>query len=175
MINTIEALCAETHNYFEFSKNIGDYKIEGGVLSLPFLSVGQFFRIVGSKFNDGIYVYGPEGKVSRDAEWQKAYAESTWNPVPAVVWKETAGFTLADEEFHGAIWPLGIPKAFVMLAEEVKAYTDSDMAKASPYISESFGGYSYSKGIGSTGNADNSWQKVFATKLNRFRKVANIC
>ena len=58
MINTIESLCAEVHNYFETSKEINDYTIENGIISLPFLVPGQFFRIVGSKFNDGVYIYG---------------------------------------------------------------------------------------------------------------------
>ena len=176
MLTTIEALCAETHNWFTDKPVIDDWKIEGGSLALPFLSVGQFFRIVGSKFNDGIYIMGPDGKVAHDIDWKLPFEEGhTWDPIPTVIWKEVEGFTLADEEFHGGIWPMSIPKSFIQLAEEIKTYNDSDMAKPTPYISESFGGYSYSKGVGSTGNADNSWQKVFGTKLKRWRKAANIC
>lgn len=173
MLSTIEALCGEVHNYFEQSKEIGDYAIEDGGISLPFLSVGQFFRIVGSKFNDGIYVYGPDGKVMHEIAWQEALDErAVWDSVPTVVWKETAGFALADEEFHGAIWPLAIPKAFIQLAEEVKIYNESDISKPSVLVSESFGGYSYTK---ASNNTDSTWQNAFKSKLRRWRKAVSSC
>lgn len=169
MLSTIEALCGETNNWFDEKRIIDDFTIEGGSMSLPFLSVGQFFRIVGSKFNDGLYVFGPDGKISHDVVWATPYEEGkAWDPVPTVVWKETAGFTLADETFHGAVWALCIPKAFVQLAEEVKTYNASDISKPSVLVSESFGGYSYTK---NSNNTDTSWQNAFKTKLKRWKKV----
>ena len=33
----------------------GIYSIKSGVLELPFLQTGQYFRVVGSVFNDGVY------------------------------------------------------------------------------------------------------------------------
>lgn len=176
MMATIESMCAETHNWFNEQPVIDDFTIESGSLALPFLTAGQFFRIVGSKFNDGIYIYGPDGQISRTFSWEQPYTSGTsWDAVPTVVWKDEMGFTLADETFHGAIWPMNIPKSFIQLAEQVKAYNGSEAAKPSPFISESFDGYSYSKGVGSTGNADNSWQFVFKSKLKRYRKAANVC
>jgi hypothetical protein len=35
----------------------GEFKIENGSISLPFLLDGQYFRIVGSVLNDGVYKY----------------------------------------------------------------------------------------------------------------------
>lgn len=35
----------------------GTFAIEEGALNVPFLVAGQYFRIVGSVFNDGVYQY----------------------------------------------------------------------------------------------------------------------
>lgn len=57
----LEELCAELKNYFlrdrEADIHIGDYVISGGTIALPFLTAGQYFRIVGSAMNDGVYQY----------------------------------------------------------------------------------------------------------------------
>jgi hypothetical protein len=53
-------LCAEVKNYFVKFINYGTFKIEGGKIVLPFLQDGQYFRIVGSTFNDGVYQYPAE-------------------------------------------------------------------------------------------------------------------
>ena len=55
----LDALCKITKNYFccDKDKHFGKYTIENGAISLDFLKDGQYFRIVGSVFNDGIYQY----------------------------------------------------------------------------------------------------------------------
>ena len=51
-------LCAELRNYFETKKRFGTFTISGGSISpSDFLQDGQYFRIVGSVFNDGVYRY----------------------------------------------------------------------------------------------------------------------
>lgn len=54
-------LCAELRNYFEPEKperHFGTFTISGGSISpSDFLQDGQYFRIVGSVFNDGVYRY----------------------------------------------------------------------------------------------------------------------
>lgn len=53
-------LCAEVRNYFckESDIHFGKYEISGGsILPLAFLKEGQYFRIVGSALNDGVYKY----------------------------------------------------------------------------------------------------------------------
>ena len=134
-------LCAELRNYFEVpnGRHFGTFAISGGSIApLDFLQEGQYFRIVGSVFNDGVYQY------------------------PAA--------SLTDEVFEGAVWAMGVPPALIALAAEIEAYKKSDAAKVSPYVSESFGGYSFTKATDSNG-APLSWQKVFAKRMNQWRKL----
>lgn len=51
-------LCQELHNWFEVAEVTGEFVIEEGVLSASFLQEGQYFRIIGSVFNDGVWQYG---------------------------------------------------------------------------------------------------------------------
>lgn len=53
----LEQLLRQIKNYFVAEKYFGVYKIEKGSITLPFLIEGQYFRIIGSVFNDGIYQY----------------------------------------------------------------------------------------------------------------------
>ena len=56
----ITEICAEIRNYFEVpnGKHFGTFTISGGSIApLDFLQEGQYFRIVGSVFNDGVYQY----------------------------------------------------------------------------------------------------------------------
>ena len=108
---------------------------------------GQYIRIVGSLLNDGVYQYSDniEG--------------------------------LTDEEFDGAVWSLAIPKEVVAISEEIKTwvaqYGGASSAAMSPFSSESFGGYSYSKG-GASGNSNASagdWKSAFASRLDQWRKI----
>ncbi len=86
--------------------------------------------------------------------------------------------TLTDETFNGAIWGMSLPKAFIALLNDIEAwktkYASADSAAMSPFNSESFGGYSYSKssGAGDT-NKDKSgtWQGVFGARLAPWRKM----
>ena len=145
-------LCKEINNWFNYNqpKYIGDFVIEDGALSESFdLQDGQYYRIVGSLFNDGVHKYGDNKDV------------------------------LTDEIFNGAVWAMAIPQEVIALAEEIKEWKDKyqslDSPAMSPYNSESFGGYSYSKGSASasSGNIDLSgtWQGAFADRLNHWRKI----
>ena len=134
-------LLAEIRNYFEVQngRHFGKFEISGGSIApLDFLQEGQYFRIVGSVFNDGVYQY------------------------PAA--------SLTDEVFEGAVWAMALPPSIIALAAEIEAYNDSDAGKASPYISENFGGYGYTKATGSNGKVL-TWKSVFADALNRYRKL----
>lgn len=133
----IDAICASLRNYFVVEIVDGEYTVTDREITLPFLAAGQFFRVVGSVFCDGVYRYG--------------------DALPA------------DETFDGAIWAMAIPPALEELAAEIEAWEEknADIVN-SPYQSESFGGYSYSK---ETGSDSASWQGVFAKRLNRWRKL----
>ena len=84
-------------------------------------------------------------------------------------------FDLADEEFEGYVYGLAIPPEFVRLSEEIQTWVEKyrDVIN-SPYQSESFGGYTYSKIGGNTTSGDASslsWQKKFSASLNNWRKL----
>lgn len=135
-------LCGVLRNWFETDRIEGTYTVENGSIALPFLQEGQFFRIVGSVFNDGVHQYPDYG--------------------------------MADETFNGSIWPMSVPPTLLCLGEEIKAWQEKngDIA-ASPYTSESFGGYSYSKTTSgsATGAGMVTWQSVFKSRLNQWRKI----
>ena len=138
-------LCKELKNWFEREIRTGSFTITGGNITADFLREGQYFRIMGSIFSDGVHRYPAAG--------------------------------LPDETFEGAVWALAIPQPVIKLAEEISAwrekYEAADSAALSPFNSESFGGYSYSKSAagGSDGSANASWQTVFGSRLNMWRKL----
>lgn len=140
-------LCAELKNYFlrnrEADIHYGEYTISGGSIDLPFLLNGQYFRIVGSLLNDGVYQYPADG--------------------------------LTDEEFTGAVWAMAVPPAVVALAADIEAWNTANAeALASPYTSESFGGYSYTKASGSSNNGSGgyTWRDQFASRLAKWRRLS---
>ena len=142
----IGQICAEVKNYFvqpDADIHAGNYTIENGTLSpIPFVQVGQYYRIVGSALNDGIYKHGFDD------------------------------LALQDEEFFGTVWSMRVPKDFIALCSEIEAWTEKNsVALSGPYQSESFAGYSYSKASGS-GGAAYGWQDQFKNKLNRYRKLS---
>ena len=83
---------------------------------------------------------------------------------------------LTDETFTGTVRVLAVPKAVVSLAEDIAAWEEKNgEAVASPYQSESFGGYSYTKrSAGSEGGAVTSWQGAFKSRLNDWRKLKGV-
>lgn len=154
-------LCAFLKNYFVDEMRYGDFKITNGIITyadgteLP-LQDGQYFRIIGSIFNDGCHLITTNGEEG---------AEALSNP------------TLRDEEFNGSVWTMAVPKDVLDIADEIAAwrakYEGADSPALSPFNSESFGGYSYSKSAGNTasGSTGTTWQSVFGNRLIRYRKV----
>ena len=58
----LDEILAEIRNYFVVKVHSGDFEVIGGKLSpLDFLQNGQYFRIVGSVMNDGVYRYPYSG------------------------------------------------------------------------------------------------------------------
>ena len=55
----LSEVCAHLHNYFCTQDDIheGEYTISEGTVTLPFLSEGQYFRVCGSRANDGVWKY----------------------------------------------------------------------------------------------------------------------
>jgi hypothetical protein len=78
---------------------------------------------------------------------------------------------LRAESFDGAVWLMGVPADFVGLVNEIADWMEKyGDAVNSPFTSESFGGYSYSKGS-TAGSNGATWQSVFASRLNAWRKI----
>lgn len=145
----LSELCRELKNWFDRGQPhiYGLFKItDGKIIDDSFTEViktNQYFRIIGSVFNDGVYKYTDE-------------------------------LTLIDETFAGAIWPMAVPKEVIDLSDEIDQWLSTYGSTInSPYQSESFGGYSYTKASGGSGEGSNglSWQSVFASKLNMWRKI----
>ena len=134
-------------NWFDRNqpKYYGQFQIEDGALVGDYkIATGQYYRIIGSALNDGVYKYGSE--------------------------------ELFDETFDGAIWLMAVPVDVRNLITEISIWQDTyggvDSANMSPYQSESFGGYSYSKASGGTSSsAVPTWQSVFADRLGRYKKL----
>ena len=77
--------------------------------------------------------------------------------------------TLTDETFNGAVWTMAVPAEVVTLANDINDFV-TEYGKASPYTSESWGGYSYTKATGEDGGAI-TWKTAFASRMNNWRKV----
>lgn len=144
-------ICQYLHNWFDRdqAKFYGKFEISNGnIFSFNDgelqLKEGQCFRVIGSLLNDGVHQYPSEG--------------------------------LKDETFEGAVWFCAVPPKIVALSKDIQKWQtkfgDAESQAMSPYQSESFGGYSYSKG-GSTDDtgANGGWQSVFAYRLKPWRKL----
>lgn len=149
-------ICQYLHNWFnrkpdgsEYPKYSGTFTISGdAIVELAGkLAEGQYIRIMGSLFNDGVH------KLGSDA--------------------------LEDEVFDGAVWSMAVPPVMVELSEDIASwqykYGSVDSEAMSPFNSESFAGYSYSKssGVSSNGSSKNpsTWQSVFEARLAPWRKL----
>ncbi len=141
-------LCQELRNWFtkDENKHFGTFTIEGGQpTDCSFIQDGQYYRIVGSVYNDGVH--------------------------------NQSDSDLVDESCEGAIWAMAVPPTVIALSDKIdewnEKYGGADSSAMSPFQSESFGGYSYSKasssGVG--GSSTPTWKSVFADEMNRWRKI----
>lgn len=151
MEKTLDELCGYINNYFETKPggiHRGTFAVEDGSLSVDFLQSGQYFRIKGSVFNDGVYTYPAND--------------------------------LVDETFVGEVWAMAVPPAVIALCLEIQKWEDKyggvDSVNMSPFSSESFNNYSYTKGgsnrsNSTSGSSSTTWQDVFGSRLTRWRKL----
>ena len=140
----LETVLIHLKNWFVVPRGVryGMYTIKNNTLEVPYLQDGQYYRICGSVFNDGLHKYG-------DIQDR-----------------------LTNETFTGTVWALAIPKAVVELSAEIEEWQKKNGdAVASPYSSESFGGYSYTKATDSATGSTATWETVFRSQLNPYRKA----
>lgn len=150
-------LCQYLKNWFELDQISGKVTITDGNItvvsdsllyggSVPTIQTGQYIHIEGSVYNNGVFQYEED--------------------------------QLTDETFNGTIWLMGVPKAIIDLDAEItewrQKYEAVGSPAMSPFNSESFKGYSYSKGTVSSGAGAESalgWQTVFYNRLAPWRKI----
>ena len=154
METTLNEICGYIHNYFLVKPNgihIQRFNISDGAIDANFLQNGQYFRIKGSIFNDGVHKYPAKD--------------------------------LADEEFIGEVWALAIPSDVISLCAEIEEweakYCNINSPNYSPFSSETFNNYSYSKGSRNSGaNSSNvtptTWQDVFGSRLRRYKRLHDV-
>lgn len=55
----LEEILMHLNNWFVVpdDKHVGNFSVKDGGISLPFLQNGQYFRLIGSVFNDGLHQY----------------------------------------------------------------------------------------------------------------------
>lgn len=145
-LKELNLICEYLNNFFWRQKIEGIFSIADGSVVIPALKEGQYYRILGSIFNEGIHIYP-----SSD---------------------------LTDEEFKGQVWAMVIPQDIIALASDLHDWLEQygvvGSEALSPYTSESFNGYSYSKSAGgdsSSATGSNSWQSVFASRLIPYRRT----
>lgn len=146
-MSTVGEICFECRNFFEKEKRYDTFVIQDNEITpLDFIQQDQYFRIIGSVFNDGIYLNTEEGRKP-----------------------------LKNEIFSGSIWAMAIPPAVIALSAEIDKWKEKYQdAVNTPYSSESFGGYSYSKassGRSASGGSISSWKDVYFSELNKWRKI----
>lgn len=124
-----------------------EFTIENGQLNISDeIKLGQYYRIFGSTLNDGVYLH--DGKES-----------------------------LLTETFTGTVRLMAVPKEVSGLIAEISAwqakYGTFDSEAMSPFNSESFAGYSYTKSAGNSSNtpAASTWQSAFGSRLSLWRKI----
>ena len=140
----LETVLIHLKNWFVVPCGVheGIYTIANNTVELPFLQKDQYYRICGSTFNDGLHKYCDIAD------------------------------RLTNETFTGTIWALAIPKAVVELSEKIEEWQKKNgEAAASPYQSESFGGYSYTRATDSQTGMAATWETVFRSQLNPYRKM----
>ena len=116
MAITITDFCEEVNNYFDQVRIFGAFEIKNGSLDLsdPDVKDGQYIRIVGSTFNDGVHpypVYGLKDEKFRGAVWAMAVPSSVIAQITEInQWEATNQSTLnspyQSESFGGYSYTL---------------------------------------------------------------------
>lgn len=146
---TLTELCRELKNWFETARYSGTFTISGGEINLSemvsdgSLQDGQFFRIVGSVFNDGVYQHPASGltdEVFDGAVYAMAVPKEVQDKVDEITaWMDAYGSDLQkpyqSESFGGYSYSLK-------------------------------GGLSDASGGGSE-----PWKAMFGSWLNKWRKI----
>ena len=147
---TLTDLCAELRNYFDRGMPHwrGDFEITNGDIVLPdgaSLMDGQYFRIIGSAFNDGVHQY-PTGYL-RDERFCGTVRAMAVPPSVIALMDEMNEW---DEQYGATV---------------MKPFSSEDVVGVYSYTRASGGG-----GDGGASPSITCWD-MFAKRLNRWRKI----
>lgn len=139
----IERVCEHIHNYFsaDEDRRAGTYTIENGVLALDHVVEGQYFRIVGSAFNDGVYIQPADDLID------ETFTGEVWAMKPPRDFLRTVEEIEAWEAKYG---------------ERVMSPFQSENV---------IGVYSYAKAATGGASALTGWQAAFKARLDRWRRL----
>lgn len=143
---TLEEICGFIHNYFYTGKAYpGEYTITNNTIVLPFLAEGQYFRVYGSIFNDGVHQYPDTYMVNENFD--------------GIIYPMAVPKAILDIKDDITAW------------ENDPANVE---AQNGPYQSESFAGYSYTKATATSasGAVLTGWRAIFNDRLKPWRKLA---
>lgn len=151
----LEQILAFIHNWFYGETQAGEFGIAAGRLTGCTLNLldGQRIQIRGSVFSDGVWTWREHGPL----------CDSDGN---------SCGMQPA-ETFKGRVTAMRVPPALIKLSTEIKDWCEAnEKALNSPLQSESFNGYSYTKGTASEADGGvYGWKTQFASSLNAWRKI----
>lgn len=146
----LSRICAVLRNYFvrtEHDVYVKTYEIDNHVVTpSDFLQEGQYFRIVGSVFNDGVYKWGDPNDMAK----------------------------LKDETFDGAMWAMRVPQSFLDLVAEydrLNAKIEELALVSAGFASESFDGYSYTLSSGAPAELL-QWKNRLDAEFNQYRRIS---
>lgn len=105
----LEQVLQHLNNWFLTADGVhtGTFSVQGGQLALPFLQEGQYFRVVGSVFNDGLHQYPAAGLTNETfdgAVWALAVPKAVLDLADEIAaWQEKNGNPgpFASESFGG--------------------------------------------------------------------------
>lgn len=142
---TISELCTELNNWFEREVHSGTFEIRGGVLDVDFLLDNQYFRVVGSTFNESVYKFGADTLVD------ETFSGEVWAmAVPPDVISLISDINDWQEKNAAAINSPYSSESFSGYAYTLTGQSDNTSSATS---------------TGAT------WQAKFRTQLNKWRKV----
>ena len=138
-------ICARLKNHFLRDKTDGTFTLVSGVAPLENLLPNQYFLIVGSILNEGVFQNTAE-----------SLAE------------------IQNETFTGHIWSMAVPVDFLDLCDDIDEF-NAKVAELGlidkGYTSESWGGYSYSLG-GAAPAYMQEWANRINSGLHMYQKIS---
>lgn len=141
----LKEICDYIHNYFEYEYYEGEYAITDGSIDLSNVNIQKN------------QYYMIEGSIFNDGIHKHISTD------------------LANETFKGTIITMRVPKDVLEVLQEATEWESKNASVLnSPLNSESFGGYSYSKGTSSKKDGSQgayTWRDVFGDRLKAYRKI----